>query len=132
MFSAHFLSEFDQTVFNVRPERIKHDPKPRQTPHMQCIVKKVVPGSIAEKAGMEVGDMLLAMNGHYGLTNFQVVDTMRASAGRDLNMLVVKAPLRVTTEAVVVVDGIAFEGHRSQLDDAANANVVTGVVLDIV
>ena len=48
---------------------------------MQPIIKKVDPGSMAEMSGLVPGDIVLSVHGVSGLSNFQVVEMLRAKYG---------------------------------------------------
>merc|ERR1719424_1851500 len=60
---------FDKSFFNVEGSSV------------QPIIKKVDPGSMAERGGLVPGDIILSVNGVSGLSNFQVVEMLRKGQG---------------------------------------------------
>lgn len=55
------------------------------------IIKKVDPGTVGERAGLVAGDVVLAVNGISGQTNYQVVEMIRTLHG-EITFLVAPAP----------------------------------------
>lgn len=57
-------------------------------PDTNPIVIAVDPGDLADQAGLRPGDVLLAIDGERMVTTTQVIETISASAGRDITLTV--------------------------------------------
>lgn len=51
------------------------------------------PDSVGERNGLRPGDVVLAVNGLSGMSNYQVVEMIRTLAG-DITFLVAQAPVK--------------------------------------
>src|SRR5680860_1620971 len=73
------------------------------------VYKRQVPDSIAAKAGLEMGDVIVSVNGSLVTTEKNLQDTIAASNGQEANLLVE----RNNKEQSIVVVPQASEGGRA-------------------
>jgi regulator of sigma E protease len=59
-------------------------------PDSNPIVQSVIPGDPAERAGLQAGDVVLAVDGQRMATRLQLIEVISASAGRELELTVLR------------------------------------------
>ena len=69
-------------------------------------IGKVAPDSAAEKAGVQVGDTILSINGQETTSWLQVSDLIRESGGKEVTLVVERNGARVTINAVPAMQKI--------------------------
>ena len=79
-------------------------------PDINPVVSSVVPGDIAEKAGLRAGDVVLAMNGERMVTRSQFIEAVSRSGGREVELTV-----RRGTETVSIRATPEQRGDRGML-----------------
>jgi hypothetical protein len=87
-------------IKNVRGDRreracARYPPYPRENRRrLSCCVRaQVDPDTVGSRAGLQPGDVVLAVNGLSGQTNFQVVELIRTLEG-EITFLVAAAPVQ--------------------------------------
>jgi regulator of sigma E protease len=78
-------------------------------PPMKSVLDEVLPGTPADKAGMQPGDIVTSVDGHPVLTWLQFVDAVHSSEGRELQVTIQRGghdlPLSVTPARQMDPDG---------------------------
>ena len=68
-------------------------------PDINPIVSSVVPGDLADKAGLRAGDVVLAMNGERMVTRNQFIQAVSRSGGREVELTVRRGAETLTIRA---------------------------------
>jgi len=65
-------------------------------PDIHPLVVSVIPGDVAEAAGLEAGDVILAVDGEAMVTRTQLIDIVSQSGGRQLQLTVQRGDRKLT------------------------------------
>ena len=74
-------------------------------PDVDPIVDSVIEGTPAERAGMQAGDVVLAIDGERMATRTQLIDTIAGSAGRELVLTLLRDGQELTLRATPEQEG---------------------------